>query len=134
MNVLGVPSEDFERIEKHLEWHFASFEDRSKGTLKAEELAEDVKRGERQCWIVWDGTIRACALTEVNDRHLRTVTVTHCAGRGRSDWQDLLMAELAAWARHIEAQRLITVSRPGYTKFLKSIGFRETHRVMEQDL
>lgn len=134
MQIFGVPSADFEKYKHHIVWHLQSFEDRSGGEATASDLAQEIMSGDKQCWLAWDGTLRACALTRVIEGNLKAVEVTQCAGHGREDWQEPIISEIRNWAKSIGATRLRTISRPGYTRFLKSMGLRETHRVMEQDL
>lgn len=134
LNVVGVPSERFQEILPSLTWHFDSFEERSHGEATASDLAQEVIHGTRQCWVVWDGTIRACALTQVLDSGIRAVEITHCAGQGRGDWQQPIVEEILRWAEHIGAKRFRAVCRPGWARFLRDMGLRETHRVMEKNL
>lgn len=134
MIVTGVPRDDFEAIYPLLMWAFDSFAERSSGTATAEDLAGQVMAETSQCWLVWDNEPVAVALTEVQESRKKTVCMTHCAGRGREDWQQPLVEEIREWAKHIGATRFSTVNRPGWTPFLKQMGLRETHRLMEQDI
>lgn len=133
MNILGVPPKDFPDMYPALEWHFQSFADRARGEATARRLVDEVMSGERQCWIAWDGKVRACALTKVLDSAIRTVEMTHCAGEGREDWQRQMIETLTSWAREIGSARFRTINRPGWARFLKTMGLQETHRVMEVD-
>lgn len=135
VQIIGIKADDFTKIQHHVLWHFQSFEDRSNGQALACDLAREVMTADRQCWLAEDdGEVRACALTQVVDGRMRVVEITHCAGQGREDWQQPLIEEITEWAKHIGAGRLISINRPGHTKFLKTMGFRETHRVMEHEL
>jgi len=134
MNILGIGKDVFPRVYPLLEWHFQSFADRSKGEIKAEDLIDRVMAERAQCWIAWDGEVKACALTEVNDGHIKAVELHFCAGKDRSEWQKPLMDEIKSWAHHIGATRLRTINRPGHTRFLREWGMRETHRVMECEI
>lgn len=134
MNILGVQADEFWPVFPLVEWHFRSFEERSRGEVTAEDLAEEVMAMRKQCWIAWDGKVRACALTHVEEGRIKVVELTHCAGDGREDWQEPLVAELRSWAAFIGAQRFRTINRPGWTPVLRKMGLRETHRVMETDI
>ena len=134
MNVVGVTDEDFPYIYASIKWAFDSFAKRSNGTATAEDLAGQVMARTSQCWMVWDDEPIAVALTEVQESRKKTVCMTHCAGRDREDWQEDLVNEIKAWAKHIGAERFATVNRPGWTPFLRQMGLRETHRLMEQNI
>lgn len=132
MRVTGVPKDHFLQWYPKLRWAFESFADRSSGTCTAEDLMGQVMAETSQCWMVWDGEPVAVALTEVQESRNKTVCMTHCAGRDRDKWQEPLVNEIRKWAKHIGATRFATVNRPGWTPFLRQMGLRETHRLMEQ--
>lgn len=115
----------------HVAWHFNSFAERSRGETTVETLVRDVLDANRQCWVFIDAGVQACALTKVTGP---TVEMTHCAGQGREDWQEQLVDDIRTWARDIGATRFRTINRPGWTKMLRGMGLRETHRIMEQEL
>lgn len=134
MDIIGVPPDVFKQVGHSMAWHFNSFVDRSKGEENVDHLLGEVMNGHRQCWMAWDGKVRACGLTQVLDHDIKIVEFTHCAGEGREDWGELMVEELQRWAKHIGAKRLRVINRPGHTKMLKGMGFKETHRILEQDL
>lgn len=134
MKISGIQPEQFGHWYPALKWAFDSFAERSFGTTTAEDLAGQVVAQTSQCWIAWDQEPLAVALTEVKESRKKTVCMTHCAGRGREKWQQPLVEEIRKWAKHIGATRFSTVNRPGWTPFLKQMGLRETHRLMEQEL
>ena len=129
-----MPPGDMARVYPLVEWHFDSFAERSNGATLSTDLLTEVETEKKQCWIAWDDGVRACALTQVLTGRVKVVEVTHCAGKGREDWQGPIMEEIMNWARHIGATQLMTINRPGYTKFLKGLGLKETHRIMEMAL
>ncbi len=133
MDVVGVASDDIDRVAPLIAWHLESFAERSGGRLTVDGLLSAIRARDKQCWLALDGDgIRACALTEVADGP--EVVITQCAGEAREDWQREIVGEIKAWAKHIGARRLTIVCRPGWAKFLKSEGLRETHRMMEMAL
>jgi len=134
MDIVGIPAKDFPDIAGLVSWHLESFVERSRGEETIEHLIGEVMNGQRQCWMVWDGTVRACGLTQVVNNDIKIVEFTHCAGHGREDWNEMLVNEIRAWAKHIGAKRLRVINRPGHTKMLKGMGFKETHRILEQDI
>lgn len=134
LSIVGVPSADIEKVFPLVAWHFNSFAERSRGEVTADDLVREVRERRKQCWLAWDGQVRACALTHVEEGHIKVVEMTHCAGQGREDWQEPMVRELQRWAKAIGARRFRTINRPGWTKALKAMGLRETHRVMEAEL
>ena len=112
--------------------YFASFEKRSKGELTAGQLLLLVIEKKLQCWVATDGKeIKACALTELSGK---TVVFAFCAGKDRDEWRDEMVDEIERWAAHIGANRVRIICRPGWTKELKTLGYRESHRVLEKDI
>lgn len=129
-----MPASQFPKAYAKLEKYLQSFADRSRGEMTISDLVSQIMREEKQCWMAWDGRARACALTSVNNGRKKSVDWTHCAGEGREDWQQEMTNTITWWARDIGAERLDVFCRPGHSKFLKSAGFRETHRLMEMSL
>lgn len=134
MEIVGIPPKDFPAVSGLLSWHFESFVERSYGEESMEHLVGEVMDGTRQCWIAWDGAVKAVGLTLVANNAMKIVEFTHCAGEGRENWNELMVDEIRRWAKHIGAQRLRIINRPGHTKMLKGMGFKETHRILEQDI
>lgn len=135
LRAVGVPPADMRAVWPYVEKYFQSFEDRSRGELVKEELLYQVCQGLRQCWIVTDGdVVKACALTEVLEVPTKTVLLNFCAGEDAGDWWAELVDAVEVWAREIGSKRVRTMNRTGWTPRLKSVGYRETHRVMEKEI
>ena len=134
MEIVGIPPKDFPDVAGLVSWHFDSFVDRSRGEENLSHLLGEVASGQRQCWLAWDGAVKACGLTQVVNNDMKIVEFTHCAGEGREDWNEMMVDEIRRWAKHIGAERLRIINRPGHTRMLKGMGFTETHRVLEQDI
>ena len=60
MEIVGVPAKDFPDVANLVSWHFNSFVDRSRGEENMNHLLGEIMNGQRQCWLAWDGTGRAC--------------------------------------------------------------------------
>lgn len=133
LRIVGMPAERVPEIWPAIRWHFESFAERGYGQTSSDILARVLKE-ETQCWIVWDEGVRAVALTSVEENRKKAVVIHHCAGTGWEEWHEQLVSAIREWARSIGATRLKTYNRPGWTKALKKLGLRETHRVMEQDI
>ena len=134
MEIIGIQAADFPDVAGLTAWHFNSFAGRSRGEASADDLMSEVMNETRQCWIAWDGKIKACGLTQVLNHGIKVVEFTHCAGEGREDWNEMMVDEIKRWTKHIGAKRLRVINRPGHTKMLKGMGFKETHRILEQDI
>ncbi len=132
MNIAGVQANQMMKLWPHVKDYFRSFEDLSKGELTAGELLTCVIDKKIQCWIATDGdVVKACALTEVIGK---TVTLSFCAGRDREEWRDEMVDEITRWAKSIGVNRFRIICRPGWTRELKALGFRETHRILEREI
>jgi len=134
VEIIGIQAKDFPDVAGLLSWHFDSFEERSHGEANADELMSEIMNETRQCWIAWDEKVKACGLTQVLNHGIKVVEFTHCAGETREGWNELMINEIQRWSKHIGADRLRVINRPGHTKMLKGMGFKETHRVLEQDI
>ena len=135
MNIVGVQASQIMDIWPQVREHFASFEERSQGELTAQELAQLVMTTHRQCWVaVDDGKIVATALTRIENNPQQTVCLDFCAGEGRDGWRDALVDEIERWAVHMKSKRVRIVCRPGWTKELRTLGYKESHRVLEKDI
>lgn len=133
--IAGVPIRQVMTLWPHVKEHFASFQDRSKGTVTAGRLLDDVMHGKRQCWVALDGKeVKACALTEILDGAMPVVALNFCAGKNREGWWREMVDEIERWARSKDITRVGIVCRPGWAKSLKQLGYRETHRVLERDV
>lgn len=116
--------------------YFQSFAERSKGETTAGQLLADCAMGKRQCWLAIDGekNVKACGLTEIASPS-QTVIFNFCAGEGRHEWREQMVDEIERWAREaVGSRKVVIVCRPGWTKELKGMGYRETHRILERDL
>ena len=129
-----VPAHGFMAIWPFVVGAFNSFAERCFSTT-VESLVQDILAEKRQCWIAVKGEeVKACALTKVGRGEEAVVDMTHCFGKDREMWQEDLVETIRAWAVELGAKRFRTYSRTGWTPLLKSMGLRETHRIMEQDI
>lgn len=126
--------DDVDKYWPQISWAFDSFEERTGGDAPAEELRKMVRDGYRQCWVAFDEKeliVMAVALTEITGP-MKRVWVDYTAGRKREAWQEHMQEAIETWAKGIGASGIKTVSRTGWTPFLKAGGYRETHRIMEK--
>lgn len=133
--VSGVLPADFPALYPHIKWAFESFSERSWEADRPEDFVDLVMTQKSQCWIAFiENEVVAVALTRVEDARERSVTMVNCSGRGREDWQEALVSTVQAWAKSIGATTFRAVCRPGWVPFLRTMGMRESHRLMEQKI
>jgi long-subunit acyl-CoA synthetase (AMP-forming) len=102
------------------------------------EMARMLFEGEAQAFLVWE-PVGQKAQAFIGVQYLRSTKgrvgqIIWLMGENRKEWVHLF-ADLETYLR--EHQACVTVravARPGWTKFLKSSGYRETHVVMERAL
>lgn len=131
MKPVAVRSEELDVYLPLIGWHLAEFT--KNGQLSADDMVDQIRRGERQLWLAWDDGVRGALLTCVLTDRMKTVVLTHCAGEGFRDWLPMLPL-VEAWARGIGADRIEANARPGWERFLKGYGMEKTHVVMEKVL
>jgi hypothetical protein len=105
------------------------FEGLSGGCTTVEALAHEIDTGMRQLWVCGDW--QAVVLTSV---HPDCVTIDFCLGVEREDWQEQVDAVVCAWARSLGKSRVKSTGRPGWTKFARAMGYRETQREFEKEV
>ena len=131
--IVPVPSHLVGLVSDRIGWALASFSE--SGETTPEDLLREIEARDRQLWLAVNGSdVMAVILTRVCANRLGTVEVTHCAGHDRKDWQDAAFRAIMHWALDRGSQRVRVVARPGWSKFLKGKGFRETHRILEADI
>lgn len=104
--------------------------DISQDEIEMDNLIEDIKDGERQAWVALkEDTVIALALTRVNAANM--VEITHCAGEKRKLWEKPLLLIIGVWAKERGSHCLRVLHRLGWSKFLKSVGFKQTLGISE---
>jgi len=130
--VRAVPANEFPVWYDRLTWHFQSFADRSSGGNTVESIVKSVMDRETQCWVVMAGEeIKACALTHIASDAGKTCVVLACAGADFKDWFEILAKTLYDWSKEVGSNKFEIHARPGWEKYLKHLGMKKTHIVME---
>lgn len=127
--IWGIRSADVPVYAGKLAPFLINFADRSYARTTALELLESVMKGEMQAYVVDD--FRAVCLTSVHQEH---VEINCCAGSDREDWQDELEAHMAAWAKATGKKRVIMLTRPGWSRWAKTKGYRIAHLELVREL
>lgn len=130
--IVPVTADVFPDWAEVLSWHFDSFAERSSGANTVESIAKSVLDRETQCWVVMDGAaVKACALTHIANDAGKTCIILACAGEDFQSWFEFLFENLYAWSKEVGSSKLEIHARPGWEKFLKPLGLKKTHTVME---
>lgn len=119
--MIGIPAD---RIDRGKVWQWLEhFAKRSHGTATAQGLLDELKLELRQLWVI--GDYQAVVLTQV---HPDAISIDFCAGSRREEWQDVVDLMVTAWARDIGKKWVLSRARPGWTRYARARGYRETHR------
>ena len=101
-----------------------------------EQLQDQVARGEVQLALIWDGN-KARALVGIrilrrgNDLIGEIVWLT---GKGMREWQHLLTQMEKYLKEHVGCAEIRPVCRLGWSRFLKTRGYKATHVTMQKVL
>ena len=123
--ITGIQRADLDRHLPRLIWAFESFAQRSHSRWSVDDIIDEAREGSVQVWVC--GDYQAVALTRVWPE---AVSIVAAAGSGREDWCGALEAEIRAWARHLGKTHLLIDGRPGWSRWLKTLGYQEAHREM----
>lgn len=99
------------------------------------DIYDGLLTGRWQAWVILDiRGIRAALITEIFETPLSKVAnIFICTGEGREEWEHLF-PEIVAAAKKAGCTHLVTACRPGWSRMLRKMGMRETHREMEMRL
>lgn len=132
MRLIGIPRDQLDGVAERLTPFLGEFLEGGRYTI--DDRLEDIRRGDRQCWMILDkGQIRAVALTQISAERFKTCWITHLTGEGLREWATAFN-EIEAWARHMGCTRIEAVARPGYERFGERFGLRKTHVVLTKEL
>lgn len=127
--VRGLQASEAEACLPRMMPALASIAGRSHSRWSVEDIVDEIRAHTVQVWVC--GDFQAVALTRVWPE---AVSIVACAGSDRGDWQAALEAEIRAWALHMGKKHLLVDGRPGWSRWLKTIGYQEAHREMVIDL
>ena len=123
--IRGIPVADVPDHWDRLEPFLQSVAERSAQRWPLNEIRRCCYNGVVQVWVVECGEDwKAVGLTEIKETAIEVLGVT---GSDRHLWQDLF-PEIEEWARKLGRAHMFINARPGWTKFLKGLGYREVHR------
>lgn len=127
--ISGIPALEYMQHRENVLPFLQGFEDRSLGRWSIPEMERGILNRERQVWNICD--FQALGMTSVGPE---SVNIDACAGIRRHEWQEEFDEVLRAWARRLGKKRIIAHVRPGWARWGKTRGYRETHREMTLEL
>lgn len=130
--IQSIRATDFVDVYPQVARFFASFYERSRGSLLPGVLEGEILEGQRQCYVATrDGKIIACALSTVSPA--KAITLDFCSGDDDAEWPEQMIEMFEQWAAN-EGGALIVICRSGWVRRLKmrERGYHETHRIMEK--
>ncbi len=127
--IWGIRAQDIPLYADRLAPFLLDFAERSHARATAINLLDAIMSEDMQAYVVDD--FKAVCLTSVHPEHIE---INCCAGSDRDDWQDDLEAHIAEWAEAIGKKRLIMITRPGWSKWAKTKGYRLAHTEMVREL
>ena len=121
--IVGIPSNCIANEWPKLKPFFENFAKRSHGRWTAEGILDDVLNQRQQVFCV--NNYQALVLTSVQKD---SVNIDACAGAKRREWQDDVVDHMEEWAKALGKKYVISMARPGWSRFFKPRGFKEIHR------
>lgn len=111
---------------------FEDFAVRSDGRVTVSGLLDDVRDKAKQVYVWWNGDgVTMCALTRLGEYPGGlAIHVDHCGGVDAETWRAAFDDHLRGWAKATGARYIISMARPGWSRWAKTQGYRETHREM----
>lgn len=106
---------------------------KAKADIALQDVHDCIAEGKMQLWLVHDGELRGCCVTEVHESvRGRCCNLIVVAGNGFSRWKHL-ESDIAAWAITKGCKRLTLQGRAGWTRRLAN-GWRKQSVAMEKDI
>lgn len=97
----------------------------------ASSIYEEIKNRGMQLWLVMNGDIEACLVTEIRKYPLKTVcTIFLAAGKNLENWIHV-QENLKAWAKTQGCSTIELYGRPGWEK---KLGWKKTQVILREDI
>ena len=120
--IWGMNASDVPAYAERLAPFLLNFAEKSHARTTAIQLLDQIQAEHMQVYVVDD--FKAVCLTTVHPEH---VEINCCAGSDREEWQDDLEAHIREWALFLGKKRVIMITRPGWSKWAKTKGYRIAH-------
>ena len=127
--ICGIHAKDIQEYAERLAPFLINFAEHSHSRATAIQLLDEIMSENMQAYVVDD--FKAVCLTSVHPEHIE---INCCAGSERDGWQDELEAHIAEWAKAIGKKRVIMITRPGWSKWAKTKGYKLAHTELVRDL
>lgn len=133
-----VPPEDIDLLWPHVE----SLLEQATATSRGKETAFDIRRSlmarDCQLWVWWADGVNLLAVTEIVRHPRKTVgRIKLCVGRPHSVSREAIIdcvGVIEAWCREQGAEAMENISRNGWERVLRTIGYERTHVFLEKEL
>ena len=120
--IWGMNASDVPAYAERLAPFLLNFAEKSHARTTAIQLLDQIQAEHMQVYVVDE--FKAVCLTTVHPEH---VEINCCAGSDREEWQDDLEAHIREWALFLGKKRVIMITRPGWSKWAKTKGYRIAH-------
>ena len=120
--IWGMNASDVPAYAERLAPFLLNFAEKSHARTTAIQLLDQIQAEHMQVYVVDE--FKAVCLTTVHPDH---VEINCCAGSDREEWQDDLEAHIREWALFLGKKRVIMITRPGWSKWAKTKGYRIAH-------
>jgi hypothetical protein len=102
----------------------------SGGVVTTQDHFDKLVTGDKQLWVIWDGTCRAAVVTQI----IKSVCfIWAVGGEGMKDWLHLL-DDLEGWARKQGCTGMQLWGRPGWMRALNEYGYERKLVIMNKEL
>jgi hypothetical protein len=136
-SLVGIPPEAIDQVWPLIAARIEEACLTSRGKETAFDVRREVRYGERQIWVVWDGEgkdVLAVVVTQlINHPRKRTCRILICVGEERERWQHHISI-IENWAKENGCRGMELFARPGWSRVLKHYGYDTTHHLVEKDL
>lgn len=107
----------------------------TRGKWDAEDIRAGLLTGEDQLWIWKTPTAFAVGITRLaNYPKQRVCTFRIVTGTNMAEWAAPCVKTIEAWAKANGCHAMEFQARPGWRKFLTTIGYDKTHEYLERTL
>lgn len=128
----GIPPEALFEVWPQVGPMLAEAINRDTGSLGLEDVFKRLVNKYMQLWVYLDGDIKACCVTQIDNRSSgRVCTLYYLSGGYMNEWLRF-EDKLADWAKSHGCVALEGMGRPGWERVLKD--WRKTAIVMRKDL
>jgi hypothetical protein len=134
-NLWGVQKKDITEIWKIVKETVEAALEHGTSDLNANDIFNGLLAGRYQLWVAWaESDVSALAVTEIRDGvRGKVLSIFICTGRNRENWFRHL-ATIEKWGVSKGCKYASHLMRPGWKRGMKTMGYKQTHILMEKEL